>query len=773
MTRNTAAILSRLPVALFCCLLFPVIAQEPIISRLELAFTKGDADSVIVELQGLHRAPGASIDVHFEACMLMAECYYQRYSMEYFAAWNDSAAALIVGNDEQRWARVEVNRCRYANFFVKPDQALIRGEAALARYRRAPDRATWKHAYQIYQALGTTHRNIHQGTDVLFALFDTAQTLLAQQPDVIQYWHASLHKAISNSALDRVMSGLYDPEPYVPLCNHHQLTTLRILDEHYPKQLVDRCTLQNLRGLYYVYLHQPDSALWWLKRTEALIGTKSVTEWSDDLATAWFSCLRYRSFIYDQAPWCNDIPILQTFLGKLTASQQHFTAYKAGRATAGGLFFDDTYWLSPFATIMATCTQLWELTGDTSYIEQALWATEKIRRDTWNTSQTIRGNEGRILADPPANMLQVLRKRLAPDEAVLICAHSSLGGIKESVFVLVVTPSAVALRSCVPGFSLRNRSQMEDKDPASYRFVYHALYNAIYRPVEPILGSTARLRVFPSGDMAFVSLDALLADTAAKDIRACGPLVQRHAFSYPLLLIPPEEATGPTKGQALYIAPTPGNGQLTDLKRMRSAMRQWATHATFDSSIVQNDLGRDLTFAKEIYLAGHCAGGYHQDHQPRHYFSTDTTGSWIVPSDLLGLDLHADLVVHLACKSGVFDADRNGSAISFSRAFLMAGARNVVSSQYLADEASSIQLIGLFRDELANGLPNDVALQRAKLAYLSQCRTPEEQMPIHWAGWQVLGDPDPVEKNDRWAWEWLLAALLIGIGGLAWHIRRH
>ncbi|MCC6911606.1 MAG: hypothetical protein IT224_06225, partial [Flavobacteriales bacterium] len=47
------------------------------------------------------------------------------------------------------------------------------------------------------------------------------------------------------------------------------------------------------------------------------------------------------------------------------------------------------------------------------------------------------------------------------------------------------------------------------------------------------------------------------------------------------------------------------------------------------------------------------------------------------------------------------------------------------------------------------------------------------QMPIHWAGWQVLGDPDPVEKNDRWAWEWLLAALLIGIGGLAWHIRRH
>ncbi|HNR56520.1 MAG TPA: hypothetical protein PKJ19_15230, partial [Flavobacteriales bacterium] len=97
-------------------------AQHPVIDRLELAFAQGASDSVIVQLDPLLRDPNASRDLRFEACMLMAECYYQQASMENFAAWNDSAAAITASEDNDRWARVEVNRCRYANFFIKPEQ---------------------------------------------------------------------------------------------------------------------------------------------------------------------------------------------------------------------------------------------------------------------------------------------------------------------------------------------------------------------------------------------------------------------------------------------------------------------------------------------------------------------------------------------------------------------------------------------------------------------------------------------------------------------------
>ncbi|MBK7383929.1 MAG: CHAT domain-containing protein [Flavobacteriales bacterium] len=709
---------------------------------------------------------------HFEACMLMAECWYQRQSMEQFNAWNDSAAALIVGNDEERWARVEVNRCRYANFFVKPDQAIVWGNSALARYRHAADRTTWKHAYQIYQALGTTHRNIHQGTDVLFALFDTAQTLLAQQPDVIQYWHANLHKAVSNAALDRTMSGLYDPEPYVPLCAREQLVALRILEENYPAQIIDRCTLQDLRALYHMYQSRPDSALWWLGRTEALLAAKGGVGQNDALASTWFACLRYRSFVYDQAPWRDDVATLRAFLAKLTGAQPLFTEYMSRRVTAGGSFFDDTYWTSPFTTIVTTCSRLWELTGDTTYIDQALWASEKIRRDAWNIAQIFRGEQARVLPEPPPDMLRAIQQRLAQDEAVLLCAHSSLAGLKESVFTVAITQHEVSFHSCVLGFNLRNNGTLDPASKAPYRSTYHTLYTLLFKPVEPLLLNAKRLRMFASGDMSFIAFDALLADTAAHDLRACGLLVQRYAFSYPLLLLPPSEVPRPDSGTELYIAPAPGNGQLTDLKRLRAVFRKWAMDARIDSSFTKSDLGNSLRGIDRIYLAGHCAGGFHRDHEPKHFFGTDTTGPSFQPSDLLPLDLRADLVVHLACRSGLFDADRNGSAISFSRAFLLAGARNVVSSQYLADEASTITLVGLFRDELAKGLPKDVAMQHAKLNYLDQCKTPDEMMPIYWAGWQVLGEPEPSEDHDHSLWMLILVAVLIGTMVFFRYLRR-
>lgn len=767
LNRSVSSRLRRLFTPVPWLFLVPVTAQEPVIDRLEVAFARGASDSVIAELQKITSAAGSTNRLRFEASMLMAECYGQRASMELFTAWNDSAAILLTDNDDQRWARVEVNRSRYANFFIKPQQALAWGNKALARYHRAVDRSTWKRGFMIYQTLGTTHRNIHNGHEVLFALFDTAQALLTRRTDVIPYWQANLHKAISNAAMDRLVSGFYDSEPYGPICDRQQLAAIRILEANYPAQLPERGTLQNLRGLYHIYGDRPDSALWWFQRTAALIGPTYKSGQHDDLASTWFTCLRYQSFVLDQEPWCNDIDLLRTFLNELTRAQDHFTSYLDSRATAGGLFFDDQYWISPFPTIMATCSRLWALTGDTTYIEQALWATEKSRRDAWNTAQSIRGKTT-LVGDPPPNMLRSVREHLSQKEAVLVCAQSNLGGLKEKLLLLAITRDTVAFIAREPKFPLRITAHLDHKTTAAYRSEYHLLHNEVYLPVAPVLRKASRIRVFPSGDAAFIAFDALLADTNSTEIRRCNPLVERHAFSYPLLLIAPnvEEATS-SETKALYIAPAPGTGKLTDLKRMRSALRRWGMSAEIDSSFTESEMLREFPSAPEIYLAGHCAGGHERDNQPRHYFSTDTSKFWIEPSDLLPLDLRADLVVHLACKSGLFEADRSGSAISFSRAFLLAGARNVVSSQYLADEASSIRLIDLFREELTKGLPKDVALQRAKLTYLDQCVTEEDQMPLHWAGWQVLGESERLEEGSGSVAWWLLVASLIGLLSLA------
>lgn len=723
--------------------LLPSAAQNPSIAPLERAFADGASSTVMAQLSRLLDDPGLSTDVRFEACMLMAECHYQRFDLEHFTAWTDSADALLTRrpSDEERWARVEMNRCRYAHASFIPEMAHAWGMSALKRLHQAPDRSTWKSAYLIHQTMGSMYRNWPGGTASMFAHFDTALVLLARRKDVLPYWKAMLHKSISNAAMDLMRPGKPDRQTYAAKCSKEQQEALRILNEHHPAQLVELCNLQNLRGLYWIYQDRPDSALKWLDRTENLVGVRFPAD-EDALAAAWFICLRWRSFVLHQPPWNQDALLLNQYLDRLKQAEERFARFAAERTTAEGLFFRDRYWTAPYTTILSTCAKLWSLTGDTTYIEQALRSAERVRRDAWNTAQIIRGRQDRIVADPPVLMLQTLQARLSPDEAILLCAENSFGGVDEEEILLAVAKHEVRFLAQRPRIGPGSGAVIEQPAQNDFRRVYHLLYQDLYQPIAPLLAGKGRVRVFPSGYMAQVTFDALLADTTSQDIRSCAPLVERHAFSYPLLILSPETSKAPTSGPARYIPPHPGQGALTDLARLRAAMRIWAESGAMDTSVNRSNLRTAMSGAREVYLGGHCVGGRRREEQPRHYFVTDTgdMAGWFQPSDLLALDLNADLVVHLACQSGLFDVDQNGGAISFARAFLFAGAHGVVSSQYLADEASTIRLIGLFREELTQGLPRDVAMQRAKLAYLAQCSTTEETWPIHWAGWQVWGD---------------------------------
>lgn len=742
---------------------YSAAAQPDRIGQLERAFANGASDSVMTELRGILRTPSAPRDLRFEACMLMAECWYQRQSMEHFSACNDSAAALLRADEEERWARVEVNKCRYAHYGTIAELAEKWGLSALRRYHRAKDRRTWRYAYRIHQAVGSMYRNRPGGPLMAFAHFDTARALIAQRPDVLPYWHAMLHKSISNCAMDLMRPGSTDRPRYAALCGAEQMLALRILEHEHPGQIPERAHLQDLRGLYHVYHDEPDSALWWLRRTEELVTGPGGKVSDDAVAAAWFTALRWQAFIFQQAPWRNDIEQLKYFLGSLTKAEKRLTRYVAERTTADGRFFRDRYSTAPSITILSTCAALWALTGDSAYIDQALWSAEKLRRDIWNTAQVIRGDTARILAEPPRRMLRAVRARLGPNEAMLVCAENSLAGMGDRVVLLAISATDVRFLDTLPSAPPSTGGNVDQAMPADYRRIYHTFYRELYEPMEGVLRPAGRIRVFPSGYAASIAFDALLADTSAQDIRSCAPLVQRHAFSYPVFLLPPAIPPKADDGPIAYIAPAPGHGALTDLARLRNAMRLWAGPHTVDSAFSRSDLPLKFPPAREIHLAGHCGGDWLRDLQPRHYFGTDTSraDSWMQPSDLMALDIRADLVVHLACRSGVFDMSSSAGAFSFARTFMLAGAQNVICSQYLTDEASAVKLIDLFHKALAKGLPKDVAMQQAKLAYLEQCGSAEEMMPIHWAGWQVHGMDMRAPTSPRHTWVWLVAAIAV------------
>jgi len=71
------------------------------------------------------------------------------------------------------------------------------------------------------------------------------------------------------------------------------------------------------------------------------------------------------------------------------------------------------------------------------------------------------------------------------------------------------------------------------------------------------------------------------------------------------------------------------------------------------------------------------------------------------------------------------------------RAFLLAGARNVVSTSLPADDRLTAELMKSFYTHLSEGMEEGEALNRAKLDILGELGP--QTSPYYWAGFSLVG----------------------------------
>ncbi len=136
-----------------------------------------------------------------------------------------------------------------------------------------------------------------------------------------------------------------------------------------------------------------------------------------------------------------------------------------------------------------------------------------------------------------------------------------------------------------------------------------------------------------------------------------------------------------------------------------------------------------------------------------HYlaFSDQETGFRpMTTTAIYALDLQAELVTLSACESGAGQFEQGAGLISLSRAFSYAGARSLISSLWpVSDRSTSLIMEHLYANLLC-GQPKDIALQNAKLSYLSNTDHIGAH-PFLWGGLITIGVADPIfrDKNSR------------------------
>ncbi|MEP6712667.1 MAG: CHAT domain-containing protein [Ferruginibacter sp.] len=128
------------------------------------------------------------------------------------------------------------------------------------------------------------------------------------------------------------------------------------------------------------------------------------------------------------------------------------------------------------------------------------------------------------------------------------------------------------------------------------------------------------------------------------------------------------------------------------------------------------------------------------------------------------------LVVLSACETANGKLYEGEGIFNFNRAFAAMGIPAAVSNLWAVDNQSTYRITELFYKYLAEGLPTDIALQKAKMAFIKTLTSKEKALPFFWAGTVLTGRVDTIQcKRER---PWMMLLLLFTLIVLALFLQR-
>jgi CHAT domain-containing protein/tetratricopeptide (TPR) repeat protein len=315
--------------------------------------------------------------------------------------------------------------------------------------------------------------------------------------------------------------------------------------------------------------------------------------------------------------------------------------------------------------------------------------------------------------------------------------------------------------------------------------------------IEPLLakGDYDRLVIVPHGVLAYVPF-AGLAPAVTDDFRQADFLLRRYAIQYAnsatlWATAPPRQQSRSTEllGMAPSFAEVLAEAPVVDAPVFREALTPLrysarevaAAHEYFPGASYTGAAATERVFKTQaptagiLHLATHAQVSDSLPLQSRLLFASATSDTSedhaLYAYELYNLRFDAELAVLSACNTGFGRLQAGEGVLSLAHAFRYAGARSIVMSLWPAEDAGTAQILTAFYAELAAGEPKDVALRRARLAYLATA-DPVRAHPYYWTHLVALGDMQPLPRSRYgygiaggilglllliWGWRWYSA----------------
>ncbi len=318
------------------------------------------------------------------------------------------------------------------------------------------------------------------------------------------------------------------------------------------------------------------------------------------------------------------------------------------------------------------------------------------------------------------------------------------------------------------------------------------LYNILWKPIENDI-TTERVVIVPDGNLYNLSFEILTPSliTSFSEL-ATNSLLAKHTLSYAFssLLIDQPSETVNFRGDFVAFAPEFSEtmkqkyregttdslaldaSYLTLLPQPFSVALVKKYAESFNGIFYTSESANKAQFNsragshKIIHLGTHAESNNISPSLSRLIFAKDISAAnrednFLYTHEIYNQDLTSQLAILTACETGKPTYQPGEGMISLAHAFTYAGSQSILTSLWKIDEQSSAKIMGLFYDNLADGIPKDRALQLAKQSYLATAKG-RTRAPIYWGGLVIMGNTEAIQFDRRTSlWVWAVPLLLL------------
>ena len=125
---------------------------------------------------------------------------------------------------------------------------------------------------------------------------------------------------------------------------------------------------------------------------------------------------------------------------------------------------------------------------------------------------------------------------------------------------------------------------------------------------------------------------------------------------------------------------------------------------------------------------------------------TDKDNGLLMMNEIMQLNLNADLVLLSACNTGSIEDQYSGSYSGLAKAFFVAGAKSVLVSNWMVEDAATQKLILKFIENFTSNRKSFAENLNLTMRQLSS-QNDQSSHPIFWAPFVFVGNDRQIDKN--------------------------